>query len=149
MGDQEGRGGHQGVGKGVLSGRSRPASADREGDGIGAGDDREAKGGDGGEAGGVSREQSAPGFSDIIAVPVVFGLHGGKACHAESPKPTLNGTIHPIGEIFRQFTPSIDAIFDFLVGWLRQIIDSSAVLGIFKPSQTSLEQSLGLDFRWR
>ena len=50
--DQEGRGGHQGVGEGVLSGRSRTAPKGREGDGGGIGDGREEEGGDGGEAGG-------------------------------------------------------------------------------------------------
>jgi len=55
--DQEGRSAGQGAGEGVRLGdrRSRPAPGDREGDGGGIGDGREATGDDSGEAGGGAR----------------------------------------------------------------------------------------------
>jgi hypothetical protein len=69
--DQEGRGEHQGVGEGVLSGRSRAAANGREGDGRRIGNDREEEDGDGGEAGGggVMKHARAKGFRRRPASP--------------------------------------------------------------------------------
>ena len=42
---------------------------------------------------------------------------------------------NPGGAIFRQFIPSIDAIFDFLVGYRCQMLDSSTIFAMVKASQ--------------